>query len=308
MELYKKYRPKSFKTVIGQEHATKLLEKMVENNKVPHTLLFSGSSGNGKTTLARILSKQLNCSKYDLNEINCADFRGIDMVRDIRDQMCLSPLGGRCKVWIIDESHKLSADAQNAFLKILEDTPEHVYFMLATTHPEKLLNTIRTRCTEIKIKDLTGQHIQRLLKRICKKEGLTISDDVEERILEQCEGSARKALVLLDQVANLEDEQERIDSIKSSTVETQSISIAKLLMNKNTKWATVASALKNCTPENVEQIRWSVLGYAGKVMLGGGSAAARAFIIVDFFKDPFYDSKVAGLTHACYSVVHCEDV
>jgi len=140
-----------------------MLAQMVKRNKVPHTLLFSGPPGCGKTTLARILRKKLNCGKYDFSEVNCADFRGIDMVRDIRSHLQQAPISGDCRVWLIDEAHKLSNDAQNAFLKMLEDTPNHVYFFLATTNPQKLLKTIRTRCTEVVVKSLGDKNMEELI-------------------------------------------------------------------------------------------------------------------------------------------------
>lgn len=303
-ELYKKYRPKSFKTVVGQSNVLKSLEKMIEQKKVPHTLLFSGASGCGKTTLARIVAKELGCGKHDLEELNCADFRGIDVVRDIRKSMPQAPLSGSCRVWIIDESHKLSSDAQNAFLKILEDTPDHVYFMLATTDPQKLIDTIRTRCTEITVKPLNDTEITKLVKAICKKEGVeTVTENVLDIIAKNSEGSARKALVLLHQVIGLATEDEMVESIESATVAKKSEHLAKALLNTRSRWQDIAKILKDGDLDDPEKIRWMVLGYAKSVMLNGGKASARAFIIIDMFKDPFYDSKVAGLVHACYAVV-----
>ena len=154
MELYKKYRPKNFKRIVGQPTITEQLTSMTRSNQFPHSSLFSGPSGCGKTTLARIMRNKLDCGDQDFQEVNCADFRGIDMVRDIRNRMNLAPIGGECRVWLIDEAHQLSSQAQNAFLKILEDTPSHVYFMLATTDPQKLIPTIRTRCAEFKVSSL----------------------------------------------------------------------------------------------------------------------------------------------------------
>src|SRR5688572_25883760 len=141
MELYKKFRPKTLKGVVGQEGAVSSLQSMIDKGRLPHTILFSGPSGCGKTTIARILKGILECSDLDFFEINCADFKGIDMVRDIRRYVGIPPLHGKSRVWLIDEAHQLTKDAQNAFLKLLEDTPKHAYFMLATTDPQKLLPT-----------------------------------------------------------------------------------------------------------------------------------------------------------------------
>ena len=158
-ELYKKHRPKNLKRVFGQSVAIGTLKPLIEAKQVPHSLLLTGPSGCGKTTLARILVKELKCAKADFMEVNCADFRGIDTVRDIRTRMMQAPIGGDCRVWLIDEAHMLTSAAQTAFLKMLEDTPDHIYFFLATTHPQKLLKTIKTRCTEIKLKEMTAKYL-----------------------------------------------------------------------------------------------------------------------------------------------------
>jgi len=206
-ELYKKYRPKDFEGVVGQTDALKSLQQMAKNKKIPHALLFTGPSGCGKTTLARIVRRELGCGKHDFSEVNCADFRGIDMVRDIRSRMMQAPISGSCRVWLIDEAHRLTGDAMDAFLKILEDTPDHVYFMLATTNPQKLLKTVRTRCTEISVKSLSNKDIVKLVTDVAKKEGKTLPKEVAKKIADKCEGSARQALVLLHQIIDLEIQQ-----------------------------------------------------------------------------------------------------
>lgn len=302
-ELYKKHRPKTFDEIVGQDSALKSLKSLVDKKRIPHTLLFTGPSGCGKTTLARILSKSVGCGKHDRVEVNCADFRGIDMVRDIRNRMNQSAISGNSRVWIIDECGKLSNDAQNAFLKILEDTPDHVYFMLATTDPLKLLKTIRTRCTEVAVKSLSEKDVSKLVKEISKKESIKVSEKVIDKIATSSEGSARKALVLLNQVMDLDDESDMLNSIESSVMEQQSIVIARALLNTKTKWSDMAKLLKESDIEDAEQIRWMVLGYMKSVMLSAGPMTSRAYTITDIFKDNFYDSKTAGLVNACYTVI-----
>jgi len=143
VELYRKYRPTKFSQVLGQREAIATLANMGKRRAVPHCLLFTGPSGVGKTTLIRILREKLGCKEHDYVEINAAEARGIDTIRDIQRRLTLSPLSGRCRVWAIDECHRLTTDAQSALLKILEDTPPTAYFMLATTEPNKLLTTER---------------------------------------------------------------------------------------------------------------------------------------------------------------------
>src|SRR5687768_10085551 len=121
--LYKKHRPKTLKGIVGQDGAVASLQKMIDRNLIPHAILFTGDSGVGKTTIARILKDHLECGDPDFIEVNAADSKGIDMVRDIRSRAGLSPMAGPCRVWLIDEAHKLTTDAQNCILKILEDGP-----------------------------------------------------------------------------------------------------------------------------------------------------------------------------------------
>jgi DNA polymerase III gamma/tau subunit len=303
LELYKKYRPKTFKEVIGQKQITKMLQEMVSKRQIPHTILYSGPSGCGKTTLARILSSHLECGKHDLVEVNCADFRGIDMVREVRTAMMKAPISGKTRVWIIDEAHKLTSDSQNAFLKILEDTPKHVYFMLATTDPHKLLKTIRTRSTEIVVKNLTNKEIGTLLENICEKEGIEITEEVVEAITENSEGSARKALVYLNQIKHFTDVDDMIEVISKPVSETKGIDIARCLFNPKSSWSDMAAILKEAQSEEPETVRYIVLGYARSILLKGGKMSEKAFEIIDVFSDNFYDSKHAGLAACCYEIM-----
>jgi DNA polymerase III gamma/tau subunit len=299
MELYLKHRPKAFKTVVGQPDAVRVLHQMVRDERVPHALLLTGPSGCGKTTLARILVSKLDCSAGDFQEINAADFRGIDTVREIRTRMTLSPIHGKCRIWVIDEAHKLSNDAQNALLKALEDTPKHVYFILATTDPAKLIKTILTRCTEVKLREMAMSSLQELIKDIADQEKIKLSDEVTEKIIECSMGSARYALVLLNKIVGL-DESEQLDTIEKAGVQTESIALARALLN-HAPWVEVAKILKTM-PDEPESTRYLVLGYMSQVILGGGKMAPRAAEVIERFQFNFYDSKRAGLILACHSV------
>ncbi len=302
MELYKKYRPKSLKRIVGQPEAVKILQNLIDANRIPHAILLSGPSGCGKTSMARILKRELGCSDQDFSELNCADFRGIDMVRDIRACMGLSPLVGDCRVWLIDEAHQLTGPAQDAFLKILEDTPSWVYFLLATTDPQKLKPTIRTRCTEIKVKLLGSKDMEDLLRQISRHEKLDVPEEVVDQIIESAEGSPRKALVLLDSISGLEHE-EMLFTIASADTQSKGIELARALLKPSLKWPSIAKILKNLD-DDPEAIRWIVLGYANTVLASGnGRSLERSYAMIEAFRENFYDSKKAGLTAACYEVV-----
>lgn len=301
-ELHIKYRPNSFKQVIGQPEAVAILSRFVVKKKVPRQLLFTGPSGCGKTTLARILKKKLNCSDRDFVEINAADARGIEMVRDIRRLMGQHPIQGDVKIWLVDEAQMMSNEAQNAILKILEEPPRHVYLMLATTNPAKLLKTIHTRCSEVRCKLLEEKQVRELVKDVAGKEEFSLTEEVVERIAEVAEGSARKALVVLQAVADLDDEEEQLRVIRSSEFKSQAIEIARALMNPRTTWAVMAKILKG-VDEDPESLRHLILAYCTNTMLSAGAMSARAYAITIAFEDNFFDSKRAGLVAACYRVV-----
>lgn len=298
-EMYKTYRPNSFKEIIGQESAVKILNEFGKANRVPHSILFTGPSGCGKTTLARILRTKLRCGDPDFFEMNCADFRGIDMIRDVRGRMGAAPMSGPCRVWLIDEMHQMTTQAQEAMLKLLEDTPEHVYFFLCTTDPAKLKTAIKTRCTEIKVRALTQKECIQLVTDIADKVEASVDEDVAIKIAKLCNGSARKALVLLDSVRGLKSE-DQLHALEANDSESEGIDICRMLFNQKATWADYAAKLKTFKGES-EQLRWAVLGYAKSVMFSGKDLD-RCHLILTAFRDPFYDSKEAGLAAACYEV------
>ena len=206
-------------------------------------------------------------------------------------------------MWLVDESHKLTADAQGAFLKELEDgAPEHCYFMFATTDPNKLLKTIRTRATEVKVKPVTSKDMGTLLSSICEKEGLEISEDVLDKIVDVAEDSPRKALVILNQIQGL-DEGKQLDAVKGGVAETEAFELCRVLINSSVTWKQVTDVLKGIENLNdqAEGIRWLVMSYMSTVALKGNPG--RAVQVIDAFRDNFYDSKRAGLITACYEVV-----
>lgn len=307
MELYKKYRPTDLSEVVGQPDAVRVLTDMVKRRDVPHTILFSGPSGVGKTTIARILKEDIGCGDQDFKEINAADTRGIDDVRNIREFMGLAPMSGRCRVYLVDECHNLTKDAQTAALKMLEDTPRHVYFMLATTEPGKLLPTIRTRSTHLELKPVGVADMQTLVKRVAKAENFVMSDGLLDKIVEVAEGSCRKALVLLETaIAAGTDEDDQINAVKGGAHQEEAIRIARLLVAGGTKWGEMAKCLKECkelTNDGVEGLRYMVLGYAKAILLNG-KQDPRCCAIIEEFGRHMFDSKTAGFVLACYAVIN----
>lgn len=299
--LYKKYRPKRLKDVLGQENAIKVLQKKLNTNSFPHAVLLSGPSGVGKTTIARCLRKPLGCRLRQFHELNIADIRGIDNIREIRQCMTLHPLEGNTKIWLLDEVSELTSGAQKALLKMLEDTPDHVYFMLATTDPQKLIKPIRTRCTEIVLKPLNDECLTQIIENIILKENTeTVKNTVINKIIECSEGSARQALVFLDAVMDLDDEQDMLNAIK--TGEEQVIELCRMLL-KRRPWSDISKMLKTLKGQNAEQLRRMMLGYMRSCLLTNTSITERAYYIMTCFERNFFDTGDAGLAMACWEAM-----
>ncbi len=198
--LYRKYRPHNFESIIGQEHVVKVLEGAVKLGNIAHAYLFSGSRGTGKTSLARILARAIGTSANDLVEMDAASNRGIDDVREIRDSVNTLPFESKYKVYIIDEVHMLTKDAWNAFLKTLEEPPAHVIFILATTEPEKVPETVVSRCQTFTFKKPNLSTLKDFALTIAKKEGVVLDLAAAELVALLGDGSFRDVHGILEKV------------------------------------------------------------------------------------------------------------
>lgn len=311
MPLHIDYRPKDLNEVAGNRSVIDSLESILRRPQGrPHAYLFTGPSGCGKTTLGRIVASRLGCAAADLREIDSADFRGIDSIRDIRQQARLKPMAGNVRVWLLDEVHKLTNDAQNALLKILEDTPAHVYFILCTTDPEKLLKTIKSRCTPFTVSALSERQMTRYLKGVVDAERDATEEDFPEEayklIHESSQGHVRAAMVMLDKIIGLPANRIAKTIEQASTTESQIIDLCRLLLKK-APWKQIGMSLKSINEsQEPESVRHAVLGYMNSVLLG--SADIQAAVVIEAFKEPFFNSGKAGLTLACFdSVVDAPD-
>lgn len=200
LALYRKYRPSSFKEVRDQDHIVSVLEGAIKKGTIPHAILFSGSRGTGKTTLARLFAKAIGVSDIDLYEIDAASNRGIDDVRELREAVYALPYESAKKVYIIDEVHMLTKEAFNALLKTLEEPPEHVVFILATTEEEKLLDTILSRCQVFRMRAPSRAVLASTVTDVAKKEGFKLSPDAADLIAIAADGSFRDALGVTQKV------------------------------------------------------------------------------------------------------------
>jgi DNA polymerase-3 subunit gamma/tau len=203
--LYRKYRPQSFDEVLGQDHVVGILKNAVKMGRISHAYLFAGPRGTGKTSVARILAKEAGCSDVDLLEIDAASSRGIDEIRALREAVHFAPMRGKVKVYIIDEFHMLTKEAFNALLKTLEEPPAHVIFILATTEPEKVPETIVSRCQNFTFYKIPENILRQSVLSIAKKEGFEIDDEAAGLIALLAEGSFRDSQGILEQVFSLGD-------------------------------------------------------------------------------------------------------
>jgi DNA polymerase III gamma/tau subunit len=237
---------------------------------------------------------------HDLQEIDSAQSRGIDTIREIRSTMVLAPMTGPTRVWIMDEVHQLSKDAQSGLLKALEDTPGHVYFMLATTDPDKLLPTLRNRCTEYRVAPLSDKEMTDLLLDIADAEKKNIPEEVLDIIVAGAMGSSRSALVVLDKIIELPAKQMADSAQQQILQQNEAIELCRLLMGK-AKWDAVVTFLKN-TEQEPESLRRLVLSYCTSVLLGK-NGNPKAYVVLTCFSKPFYDTGKAGLVMACWEAV-----
>ena len=218
--LYRKWRPKTFEDVIGQDHVTKILKNEVASKRISHAYLFTGSRGTGKTSCAKILAKAINCENpvdgspcgkcescqsienetcLDVVEIDAASNNGVENIRDMREEIVFTPSKCKYRVYIVDEVHMLSPGAFNAFLKTLEEPPKHVVFILATTELQKLPLTIISRCQKFRFYRLSQEAIEKRIKYICHEENIEIEDKAVSTIALAADGAMRDALSILDQ-------------------------------------------------------------------------------------------------------------
>lgn len=304
------HRPKKLDELVGNQSVIESLKSVIERESPPTTYLFTGPGGTGKTTVARIIAKELGCSDSDFKEINASDDTGIDSIRRLRDQLQYAPLSGDVKVILLDEAHMLSKNSQEALLKMLEEPPPYVRFMICTTNPESLKPTFKRRCHQYELTPLKPPETMQLIKKILAKEKRDIKKfprSVAELIVELADGSAGQALKLLDMVldmTNAESMLETLNTVGVSASNKEVIDLCRLLidqkMNSKTRWMRVTELLKELKTDG-ENARRPILGYLEKVLLNSkfedGERIAR---IMSNFSDNYFYTGKAGLAMSCY--------
>lgn len=289
--IYRKYRPSSFGEVVGQEHVVKTLKNAIKRGKIAHAYLFSGPRGIGKTTIARILAKAVNCKNIkdgepcnecdvcksinqnkflDLVEIDAATHTQVDKIRDIIEKINFSPVSGKYKVYIIDEVHMLSKGAFNALLKTLEEPPKHVIFILATTEIHKIPATIISRCQRFDFRRIKISEIKKRLRGIAEQEKVKVEEGVLDFIAVNSSGGMRDSESLFGQILSLEDKNitlKEVREILALADISKTIELIRLIIEK--KYGEAVSYISKVTDNgyDLEQFGESVVEYCRKLML-----------------------------------------
>jgi len=311
MGLYQEVRPDNFNEVVGNVSTVKALKTFTLSNKIEtrkkkKVILLFGPSGCGKTTLGRIAAKALGATEDSIFELNAANTRGIEDVREIARTADLSTLGAGHKAYIIDESHQLTKAAQQALLKVLEDGPEGCHFILCTTEPMNLIPTIRNRCTDFKVSKLRNGEILTVLRNAIKKAKWNIPEDIIQAVACTSDGSPRASLVALEKVAGIEDFEEAVRLIQQGTE--YDVNIFDLCKSLNCDPAVRARNWQNTIylfdkmEAEPEEIRRSILGYLKKQLVSCSNATEAmdlAHIISIFSTNCYYGGEALLFALVC---------
>ena len=295
--LYRKYRPQSFKEVLGQEHIVSVLENEAKTGKFAHAYLFSGSRGTGKTTIARIFAKEIGVSSEDIYEMDAASNRGIDDIREIRDAVNILPYSSKYKVYIVDEVHMLTKEAWNAFLKTLEEPPSHAIFIMATTEEHKVPDTAVSRCECFAFKRPSHAILANNILKVAKKEGYELEKSSAALIASLAEGSFRDALSILQKAINSSGDKKlsakEIAKVLGAPKTTLIFNILESVSEQNAEKGL--QAVKKVSEANVEMSVFlkMILRYLRFVLLIRFSKDMTEFIKSEVGEDDF--SKLAQL-------------
>lgn len=327
LALYRKYRPQTFEEVVGQQYVTKILKNTIDRNMTSHAYLFSGPRGTGKTTIAKLIAKLLNCESPindipcekcpsciafneknhpDIIEMDAASNNGVDEIREIRDKVTLMPSISKYKVYIIDEVHMLSIGAFNALLKTLEEPPQHVIFILATTELYKVPATIISRCQCFNFEKISEEDIVKKLKYIVEKENIKVEEEVLNLIAKYSDGGLRDAINLLDKLAccstniTIDDFYE----IKGTVKEEELFDIVSALVNGNIKEALEKLDYLGKKGKNLILFATELIEYLKNMLISNntyGLDKDKIFEMIDILNDT-----VNNMKNSCYQKVLLE--
>jgi DNA polymerase-3 subunit gamma/tau len=334
LALARKYRPRQFNELVGQQHTVTTLVNTLDNQTLHHAFLFTGTRGVGKTSIARIFAKALNCeekissmpcekcsscleiasgSSLDLIELDAASHTGVDNMRDILDNAQYLPTKSRFKIYLIDEVHMLSTNSFNALLKTLEEPPEHIKFLFATTDPQKLPVTILSRCLQFNLQRISDEDIEKQLANILKKEEIKFEADSLKHIAKSADGSMRDALSLLDQIiayCNNDIKKEAVIKILGVVNQSNLMELAQHIINKDSK-KMLATAQEMATKgENLEMVLKSLMSlfYQLATVKIGNNQEKELMILAESIEDEalhlYYQIALQGLSDLKFAPNH----
>ena len=295
-----KYRPNSFDEVVGHKEIIDSIKGFFNKKEVPHAILLAGETGVGKTSIARIIAKELN---GEITEINVANTTGIEFVRELDRTSRVSPLIGSNKVFILDEVQQLSKEAQNCILKLLEDSPSYSYFILCTTDPQKLIKTVKDRCSTFLLKSLSDNDIKSLLIRVFHNENIKLNSDIFDLIVYKAEGCPRKALVMLDQVKDIEND--NLDDAVALLAnelneENEVIDLCRLIVKKSS-WKEIVNIFENIKTEP-ESIRIAIAGYLAACLKKADNPVKFGTMLELFLTPLAYGSQKSEILYLLYRI------
>ena len=316
MSLYQKYRPTTFDEVFGQDEAVKVMKSIVEMPKEerPHVFLFGGASGCGKTTLAKVFARAIGVDPDTMNfqTLDASKDRSIERIRELYDKLSIRPMGNKAegRIFLLDEAHQLLKPAQEALLKMCEDTPSSAYIIFATTEPDALGKALRSRCKTITIKPLTPKAIYQNLKRVVKSEGITIQDEALQKIANNSDNSARVSLQILETYTLNGGSIDKAISMNGGVgeeVKAETIDLCRAIIDRRSDWDAVVSFCTKYKGQS-EPVRQAVLGYLRSCVLKASNPKdrLRSATILECFLEPHYDCGDAALVYQLAMAFECK--
>lgn len=308
MSLQNDHRPTSLDEIFGNDETVESLQRILhrKNKKIPHSFLFHGPFGCGKTTFAKVICNELSVEQKDIKFLNMSNYTGIDHIRDLLSKIRYKPLESEYRVYIMDEVHRITSNSMDCLLNDLEKPPSHVIFILCTTEPEKLLKTIRSRCHQFAVKQLNKKVMVELLSSIAKKEKKKLSDKILNEIALQTEGTPRDALVLLDKIIDIKEEKKALKIIEEHVPfeDTEAFELVKKFVSGKLTWKEAAKIIKSLDNNvDYEKLRHGMMAYAEAVLLNSGNV--KCFALLDVLQEKtFMYTKRKGLTWVFYYLLN----
>lgn len=284
--LHTKHRPQDFESVVGQSHMLGALQRVIAK-KQSQQFIFSGPSGTGKTTLARITAYEVGCDDRDILEVDAATFSGVDKMREVQTIMKYKPMGGGgSRAIIVDEAHGLSKQAWDALLKPVEEPGKNVYWMFCTTNAAKIPQTIKTRCTSLVLKEVSEADLERLITRVAKLEKMDVPAGVRQVIVREAYGSPRQALSNLATCAECENGKDAARLLHVAQESDATIELCRFLL-KPGSWAKAMVIFDKLKEESPEGVRIVVCNYMASVLKGVKGDPTGVLKILEDFATPY---------------------